>query len=207
MFSFLNKTKKPDGYIALFNLEDWWNNSFSGNEQKHIVEVFQPLGASKDILIVGHLQHTNSDRPLMLLSSLAGWFNNSKDRDIAYKIIAKAEEYVQSTKDILDIHFFHQTKMEIFYKGNDSSTTLQKSINACLNQIEIADKASTAFQAKYHKLPIHKGYELLCTIYERQGKFEECIKLMEQAKNQGWNGDWDNHIKRIRERIFKLNRS
>lgn len=202
MFSFFKKTKEPAGYIALLNLKDWWVNSFSEAERKHIVDVFQPLGAPKDVLITGDLYHQEDDKPLSLLSSLAGWFNNPKDRVLAHKIILKAEEYVSSTKDILDVHFFYPMKMKIFYADRDNPKSLEEAINACLKQIEVSKRAATAFSKEYKNspLPLHEGYQQLCIIYEKQSKFEDMIKLAEQAKEEGWGGDWDNRIERAKKK-------
>lgn len=198
---------EPEGYIGLFNLKDWWRNSFTEEERRHVVEVFKPLGGSDNSLVVGKFQTTENDRPLGFLSSLAGWFNNPKDRHIAHKIIVKAEEYVTSEKNILDIHFFYPAKMKIFYPERENPAALQEAINACKKQIEIADKTALAFRQEFKdsELPTHEGYEQLCIILEKQGKLGEAIKLAEQAKKQGWNGDWDKRIERCLKKLKKSN--
>ena len=200
---FNHKTKKISGDIALFNLEDWWTSSFSEAEREHIVEVFQPLGAPKNILVEGDFKHTGDERPLMFLSSLASWFDNIKDRYLAYKIIEKAEEYVRLEKNIIDKHFFWPTKARIFYGDRDDPVALQKVIDACLKSIAMAEDAAEAFKKQFHDhvLPSHTCYERLCIIYEKQGKYEEVIRLAKQAKLQGWNGDWDVRIKRCEKKI------
>jgi hypothetical protein len=205
--SLIQKNDKPGGYIALLDLEDWWLKTFSKSERAHIVEVFQPLGVSKDILTTGNLLHTDDDRPLMLLSSLAGWFDNSRDRNLAHRIIAKAEEYIPITKNILDIHFFYQTKMKIFYSEWDNQASLQEAIDACLKQIELSDKAKEVFVKKYHLLPRHEGYDQLCIIYEKQKKYNEVIELAKQAKRQDWKGEWDDRIDRCNKKLLAQNRT
>ncbi len=203
---FVKKRKEPEGYISLLNLKDWWHDSFTKEEQKHIVETFQPLGASKDVLVTGVLQSTGYDNPLSFLTSLAGWFNNSQDRLLAHKIISKAEEYIASERNILNLHFFYSTKMKLFYKERKNPEALLEAVNACLRQIEIADKAATAFHKELgnNELPLHEGYEQLCIIKEKQMKFEDTIKLAQQAKKQGWGGDWDSRIERCRKKIKSI---
>jgi len=206
MFNIFSKTtKEPQGYIALLNLKDWWRDSFTDEERKHIVEVFQPLGAPKDVLVVGELQSSGNDRILSFLSSLAGWFDNPRDRHIAHKIIAKAADYVASENNILDLHFFYPAKMKLFYKERENPSALKEATDACLKQIEISEKAAAAFRKEYgdSQLPAHEGYEQLCIILEKQGKFDEAIKFAEQAKKQGWSGDWDGRVERCKKKLEK----
>jgi len=205
MFNFLKTEKEPKGYIALFNLKDWWRDSFSDEERKHIVEVFQPLGASKDVLVVGEFLSSENDRPLSFLSSLAGWFDNPRDRHIANKIIAKAADFLVSEKNILDLHFFYPAKMKLFYKERENPSALKEATDACLKQIEISEKAAAAFRKEYgdSQLPAHEGYEQLCIILEKQGKFNEAIQFAEQAKKQGWSGAWDGRVERCKKKLEK----
>jgi hypothetical protein len=204
MFNIFSKTtKEPQGYIALYNLKDWWLHSFTDEERKHIVEVFQPLGAPKDVLVVGEFQ--SDSRPLSFLSSLAGWFDNPRDRHLAHKIIAKAEDFLASENNILDLHFFYPTKMKLFYKERENPSALKKATDACLKQIEISEKAADAFRKEYgdNQLPTHEGYEQLCIILEKEKKFDEAIKFAEQAKKQGWGGAWDGRVERCKKKVEK----
>lgn len=50
-------------------------------------------------------------------------------------------------------------------------------------------------------LPEHTGYKQLCIIYDKQGNYSEIIRLAEEAKKQGWNGDWDKRIENARKKI------
>lgn len=204
MFSFFQKTKTA-GYIALFNLQSWWNDTFSEAERKHIVEVYKPLGGGDGSLTTGDLLHADDDHELMFLATLAGWFNNPKDRAIAYKIIEKAEEFLPKAKDILDVHFFYPMKMKIYYADREKPESLERAIKSCFAQINIAEKAASAFKKEYKDsvLPLHEGYEQLCIIYEKQGKFEDVIKLAKKAKQQGWGSNWDSRIERCQKRLIK----
>ena len=105
-----NSSNDPEGYIGYFNLKDWWLNTFTEEEKNHIVDIFQPMGAPKDILTKEKFETLSNDSPLSFFTSLTGWFDNSRDRNIAYKIISKAEEFIEMEKDILNLHFFIQQK-------------------------------------------------------------------------------------------------
>ena len=203
-----NANSDPEGYIGYFNLKGWWQDTFTEEERNHMVDIFQPMGASKDILVKGKFETISNDSVLSFLTSLTGWFDNPRDRNLAYKIISKAEEFAKAEKDILNLHFFYPTKMKLFYKDRDSDPkSLQISIDSALKQIEIAERAATAFKKEYpdSSLPAHEGYSQLCIIFEKQGKFNEAIRIARQAKEQGWNDDWDNRIKRCQRKIDKLN--
>jgi hypothetical protein len=202
MFNFFKKSPKLGGYIVLYHLEDWWYSTFTSDEQKHIVKTFQPLGASKDVLITGDFLKVDDNRTLSFLSSLAGWFNNPRDRGLAYKIIQKAEEYVDVEKHILDIHFFYQSKIEIFYRDREDPNKLKEATDACLKQIAISNTAAAAFKNAYNDsvLPMHVGFKQLCIILEKQKKYEEVVKFSLKAKEQGWGGDWDRRIEKCKDK-------
>ena len=76
---------------------------------------------------------------------------------------------------------------------------MTKAIEACINQIKLSVEAKKLFKKDWGKdsgLPFHSGYTQLAIIYDKQGKFLEAIQVCEQAKTQGWNGDWEKRITR-----------
>lgn len=97
-------SKQVQGSIEYFGLSDWWLSNFSETEREYIVKTFQPLGSSGESLVKGNISYT-SETPIGLLSALVGWFNKKDDRTIAYRIIKKAEEMINESSNILDIHF------------------------------------------------------------------------------------------------------
>jgi hypothetical protein len=64
-------------------------------------------------------------------------------------------------------------------------------------------KSPDDFVVKPRKLGEHTGYKQLCIIRENQGNFAEVIKLAEQAKSEGWAGDWDKRIEKARKKLEK----
>jgi hypothetical protein len=106
---------------------------------------------------------------------------------------------------ILDIHFELNHQISSYYKDREIEDNLEKAIDACKKQIELAEKAKQAFVILYddENLPHHKGFSQLAIILEKQNKKEECIKICEIAKMQGWNDDWDNRINRLQKKLNK----
>lgn len=211
MFGLFNKKTEIKGEIGYFKLQDWWLTAFSQEERDHIEDVFHPLGADPNSkpLTQGDISYT-SETAAGLLHALAGWFNNPRDREIAKKIIDKADELAPTGTDVLDHHFTLQQKMEIYYRERETSPeALEKAISACIEQITLAPEAAKAFLKEYpeQSLPAHAGYSQLRIILEKQGKFDEAIELCKKAEQQGWAGNWDKQIETLKKKKEKAAKS
>lgn len=204
LFGFLKGKRMVKGSIGYFGLEGWWLSAFSDEERQYIQKKFQPLGSSGDSLMSGEISYT-SQTAVGLLWALAGWFSMEEERPIAYKILEKAEELSKTETLVLDVHFLYGEKINIYYKDRDKPEYLEKAVEACKQQIELAQKAADAFKAEYKDspLPSHKGYEQLAIILEKQKNFEETIKLCARAEEQGWAGDWGKRIERCKKKLEK----
>lgn len=205
MFNLFKSQEKIGGEIAYHNLTDWWLKTFSEQEQDYIVKTFKPLGGSGEDLIKGEIQYS-SGSAVSLLSNLAGWFKNIKDREIGYKLLDKAEKLITDSAEVLDIHFFYHNKIEFYYRfREEDQESLNIAIEACKKQIELSHSAIIAFKKEYEneKLPVHTGYEQLAIILEKQAKYDEAIDLCKQAQKQTWNGEWDKRIERCLKKKSK----
>jgi tetratricopeptide (TPR) repeat protein len=207
MFSMFNKNKEVKGEIGYYGLQDWWLSAFTEEERNHIEDVFHPLGSNQNDkpLTEGDISYS-SGTSAGLLHSLAGWFNSPRDREIAKKIIEKANELAPKGADVLDYHFTQQQTMEIYYRERDTSPeALEKAIQACREQISIAPQVAAAFLKEYPEqpLPAHAGYRQLRIILEKQGEYDEAIELCEQGKQQGWADNWDKMIETLRKKKKK----
>lgn len=211
MFGLFDKKSEIKGEIGYFKLQDWWLSVFTQKERSHIEEVFHPMGSdhSSKPLTQGDIYST-SQTAAGLLQALAGWFNNPRDREIAKKIIAKAEELASTGGNVLDRHFTLSEKMVIYYREREaSSEAMEKAIQACREQIAMAPEAAKAFLKEYswQALPAHAGYRQLRIILEKQGKFDEAIQLCEQAKAQGWADDWNKQIETLNKKKAKVKKA
>lgn len=145
LFEFLKGKKPIKGIIGCLTLADWWLSAFSEEERLYIQKKFQPFGLPSDPLTSGSYTSQTSTR---LLYGLAGWFSTKKDSPIAYKILEKVEELPRGEARILDIHFLYGYKITIHYKNRDKPGYLEKAIDACKQQIELAPKAADAFKTE-----------------------------------------------------------
>lgn len=195
IFSFLRPKRVAKGLIGYLGLSDWWFSSFTDEERRTIRSVYKPGGGSA--LDSGRIDYSDFT-PLPFLTGMAGWFEKDELRMLAYGILDQAERYVPSAKDPIDVHFFYQTQIEIFYRDRDTQEGLNRAIHACQKQIACAPTTAKCFKREYRgePLPHHKGYTQLAIILEGQKDYKATIQLCSEAKKRGWDGDWDKRIER-----------
>jgi hypothetical protein len=104
---------------------------------------------------------------------------------------------------VADKHFSLSESIPILYKQRDQMGMIEKTIAACMEQIELASDTAQALLNEYPEqpLPAHLGYKQLAIILAKQNKYHEAITLCEQAKKQGWAGDWDKRIENYRKEL------
>jgi len=92
-----------------------------------------------------------------------------------------------------------------FFTRNQVPDALEQVISACKQQIEIAPLLAEKHKKEYPKfdLGMHEGYNRYTILLEKNRNYLEAIKLCEEAKQQGWKGDWDARIKRCTRRLGK----
>lgn len=196
------------GDIKYFHLNDWWMTAFTDQERNYVVERYNPMGSSERSLIEGEITFSSAT-PGMFLVGLATWFQLPEDRSIAKRILEKSIEFsrnLKSNSDVLDRHFALSTSIPTFYRDREDPEMLRRAVESCLEQIELAPRAVSAFLDAYpdSPLPTHVGYDQLAVIYEKQEKIAEAITLCNQAKKQGWNGDWEKRIARCEKKLSKI---
>ncbi|NOI32211.1 hypothetical protein [Vibrio coralliilyticus] len=192
IFDLFKRKNTVNGVINYLRLDSWWLNELNSAERDEILQTYPDSS-----LVEGKIYSTNQTQ-LHLLWSLAGWFNKPGKRELAYKILAKAESLINEHSDPLDLHFLYGAKLEVCYKDRDiRADGIQRAIEACEQQIDISHKAATAFINKFGgALPSHKGYRQLAIILEKQKRYKEAASLCLVAKEQGWSGDWEKRIAR-----------
>jgi tetratricopeptide (TPR) repeat protein len=200
--------RKPrvKGYIGYFRLTDWWLSTFSADERTKIEKAYQPMGGGTGTLTQTDITYSSSTIS-MFLSGLSSWFTKTqKDREIARRILKKAVEVGDPKNDVLGLHFTYQALIEVWYRDRETHPdALSEATAACLGQIGIAHQAARQFKKEYPNspLPSHVGYTQLTIIYDHQGRYDEAIKIAQQAKQQSWNGDWDARIQRYEKKRTK----
>lgn len=204
---FGKKDKKIGGDIGFYGLADWWLMTFTEEERRYMEQTFQPMsvgvgGGQSSSLTTGQI-FGSSRSACAFLGTFAGWFHKPNDRDLAYRILDKAEEL---PGDVLDRHFLYHQMIKTYYPDRDRVPgSLDKAIAACEKQIAMAPQAAAAFRREDgdQSLPAHTGYEQLAIIRDKQGDYAEAIRLSQQAKSRKWAGDWDKRIARYQKKLDK----
>lgn len=197
------------GRTALHGLTDWWMTAFTEAERQHIKLVHGAGGLGGDLLGLDSGDHRGiqtTQSTGQFLWGLAGWFLGPDNRQIARKIIEKAENVCLSSSDILDLHCTYGTMIKVYYPDRETDpTALQRAIYACERQIAIAGQASQAFKRKYKEQPLsaHAGFTQLAIICEKEKNYAEAIRLSKEAQQQGWAGDWCKRIARYEQKLAK----
>lgn len=235
LFRFLGKSsqdRRVGGAIAYHGLTDWWLTSFTPEEREYITDRYKPFGDPRPrplteglVREVRHADGSPSDAT-DLLTSLAGWFNNPRDRHLAKQMLLHAEALSAGSR-VLTRHFLYSQMIEVFYRDRDTDPrALSIAIRACEQQIALAPQAIKAFRRDYERLnkrladfdrragrkpdppppfqlPSHRGYKQLCIIREKEGNLTEALRLARQALRQGWSGDWERRIERYQRKLSK----
>ena len=103
--------KPTGGYIAGYGLTDWWRETFSDDERCRIEESYKPFNLHQSRSGKSFTEGPASRVGLSVagfLWSLSSWFEGPNDRNIARKILCKADEANtkrNTVRDILDEHF------------------------------------------------------------------------------------------------------
>ena len=117
------------------------------------------------------------------------------------------EPFGEAAHPALEAHFALTMEIGRLYMLRDEAPDgLDDAVRACLEQISMADEV--AFQMAdlvdlMGRLPSHKGYHQLAIILEKRGDLDRAIRLCEQARAQGWTGDWTKRIERMEKRAAK----
>lgn len=196
IFDLFQRRKVIRGEIGYHKLAERWYAAFTDDERKRILEVFRPLGGGENPLLEGTIS-ASSESALSFLTNLSGWFKKDGDRQIGYKILAKAEQLVPASASALDKHFFFQAKIEMHYCDRDNPRHLAEAEHACREQIAVAGPAAGEFAREFPgALPEHKGYKQLTIILDNRGATGEAVEVARRAQSEGWSGDWVRRIER-----------
>ena len=204
----LFRRKQESGAIDHYGLTDWWLATFSAEERDYINSRYRPMGTSGGQLVGASAPADARSRAQAgwFLGILAGWFRSREDRDIALRILAKAEEASGVSGSVTDRHFAYQGLIQTHYRDRDARPgALDDAIVACQNQIAIAPKVAAAMRREYRgaALPRHVGFDQLVVIRAKQGDYAEAVRLCQEADRQGWRGDWGKRIAKYEKQFHK----
>jgi len=207
---------KIRGYIGRFGLGGWWLAEFTEDERQNIqsrygrwVSVSDPsheaIAFDGRHMLVEAEGIQGSDTAAAFLANLAQWLNTPSTRDLARRVLEKAEAVCS---DALDRHHVYEVLIPVYYKDRDKDRKyLDTAIRACERHIEVSSHAMRLWRAKRSgPAPTHKGFEQLAIIREKEGDYQEAIRLSRQAIEQGWSwkAGWERRIQRCERKLARV---
>lgn len=202
----LNKQASAEGEIGYFGLGSWWMSAFSKSERDYIEEAFKPKGVPAGARPLtrdrGHLSVSSAAG---LLSGLAGSLGKRlEDRQLALRILAKAEERGQAEDDVMGLYFTYQEMIRLHFRWIDKvADALDSTFVACHKQIALAPTVATLLRKRYplKSLPVHLGYQQAASLLEKKGNYSRAIAVCKQAQAEGWSGNWTWRIGRMAKKM------
>lgn len=183
------------GEVAYFGLASWWSALFTKTERDRIEVLFQPPGLSPSArpLTTGH-KRLDFYNAAALLTAVAGYLREDPaDRDLAIRVLAKAEERAKAQDDTIALHLVYQEQIRLHCRWREQFPEAVDLIyGACHKQIAIATRVAVAFQDKRpgQALPLHMGFQMMAVLLEQEESYAQAIELCKQARFQGWSGNW-----------------
>jgi len=195
------------GTLGYYNLHTWWDTTFTNNEKKYILEKLIPMGGGE--LTKGTIIGTTTT-VINFLTGLQSWFTTLADEAISEKILKKGESLLTDETPILDTHFLYGCFIEHYYKKRSVDIKFYDLAKQyCLKQIAISKIVKIAFLSDpaFSTLPRHKGYEQLAIILEKEKDYTGSLMLCFEAKEIGWNTDWDKRILNLERKLNKVRKN
>ncbi len=190
-----HKCSETEGELGYFGLGGWWSSAFTRTERDHIEASFHPSGlaAGAKPLTTGR-GPSNYHSAAVLLTALAACLKDlPQDRQMASKVLLKAEERARAEDDVIGLHLVYQEMIRLHSKCRDHfPDALNLIFGACHKQVAIAEAAAQAFHGlrPQESLPAHLGYLTLAVLLEQEGSYRKAIEVCKQARDQGWDGNW-----------------
>jgi hypothetical protein len=197
--------QKIHGFIGMFGLADWWLNTFTEEEKRCILYRVRNWRIGPNVLLegdfswMGKIPSTRPSTASSFLSLLA--FNLRRDHSIARRIALKASELAENVEDIYDALGW---LIRLYYPVRNSvPEALDIVIASCKHSIALAPLLAYQHRKEYPRLGLgkHEGYNRYVIILEKNHDYSEAIRLCEEAKHEGWMGDWDIRIERCNKRL------
>lgn len=200
------RKKEHKGLIKYFDLHSFWDDELNEEEKLIVFENFckGSMGIDQSYLLEKELIAYGSK--LNFIGGQITRYIKTEYRSIGYKFIDLGKQEILLSNNILDKHFYYTSLIKFYYRQSSEKEDFNLAVRACKDGISISKEAKHGFKLEYENdfLPRHLGYEQLSIILEKKKNYSESIKLCENALEEGWNGDWNKRIHRMKIKLKKL---
>jgi len=211
------------GLLQYYGLDTWWRSALTSKERERVEACYhewgnphpRPLTEQPVERVIGI-----TATPTGLLCGLIGAMRATpEDRVIRRKIREKLASMCGPNASIAVRHNCLYVLIQDYYRDRlTEPTAMAAAIDACRQQIAIAPLVAMEMRVGHPwatmdlanfagALPNHLGYYQLSVILMKEHAYDEAIRLCEEAKRAGWNGDWDKRIARCAAAKAKAGRS
>lgn len=145
-------------------------------------------------------------QPYSILITSLRHLADIKRHDICEKLYPIIDEYINIT-DIYRKFIYWEGRIEIYWKNMETiDNALANAKQYCQYSIDISKDVSDFIKNEL-KIPEwlknHVGYKRMIMILTKEKDFHKILELCEKAKSEGWKGDWDERIEKIKVKINK----
>lgn len=174
-----------------FDLDTWFYSTFDKDEIEIILETCPYF--TEDVTAFSF------NSAALLLAHCIQCFTNEPNYSICRKFANKIDDILSIKKPKSEsLHLIYMFLISFFYKYREQDDCLDKAVECCNKQIAIAKRVKKALGDVEHH-----GYKQLAIIEKKQHNWSRVIELCNQAKQEGWAGDWDNRISEAEKALAK----
>ena len=198
----VKKSATVGGEISFYRLESWWLSAFSEAERRHIEALYYHPGLvkAKRPLTRGKGPSVHARVCDLLLAMAQPLERRAEDRVVAARILGKSEECANAKNDVIALHFTYEAMIRLHARWKKLFRDAEDAaFAACYKQVRIAGEVRKALRERYpmRPLPSHGGYELIVSMLTEAENYAQAITICEQAKSQGWPGDWVGRMQEV----------
>ncbi len=198
----VEKQLEVEGEIGHFGLESWWFATFSKTERAYVERTYQHPGLPtvKRPLTTGSGPSAHESAAALLTALANQLSTRAEERDLALRLLTKAEERAEAESDVLALHLAYDGMIRLHDRWKEQfPDALDAAFAACYRQVRIAEKVVRGLRSRYpmRALPRHIGYELMTTMLAEVDNYERALDTCRQARTEGWPGDWNARIQQL----------
>jgi len=198
----IDKQLEVEGEIGHFGLESWWLATFSTTERVYIEKVYQPPGLPTVArpLTTGDGPSAYENAAALLVSLTDQLDTVPQEREMALRLLSKAEARAEAENDILSLHLAYDGMIRLHSRWRERFPDApDAAFAACYKQARIGAQVAAALHDRYpmRALPRHAGYELMTILLAEVDNYERALYTCRQARAQGWPGDWTARIQQL----------
>lgn len=217
------QSAKIQGLLGYFGLGDWWLSAFTEEQRSYIEKKVRFVSYGVSVSLESTDAKTGADPRPLTQGTYLNIFKTPGERQTAAEFLGEvstqfwgddlhlAIRMVEKANSLLDLegeaiavlgrHFAYNHIIDVYYKTrHDNPANYEALVTACKKQIPIASEAIKAWRTQYPYLEMigHPGFDHMATVLEQQQDYAAAMRLCEEAKQQGWQGDWDKRIELYR---------